>query len=187
MMNNFFMLVFLLISFVLLFFYFWYSYILISSFFGIKVPYVKTFKNSREAVFTLLEKILKQEKGENLVLADLGAGTGSFDFEIAKKFKGLKVIGVEKDFLYYFLAKIKRFIFNVKNANFVRSNFNKFNLKDVDIVYTFLYPGNQGLESKIKKELKKGSYVISNMFPYENLKLIEKIQIKKRFVYLYQI
>lgn len=115
-----------------------------------------------------IRKILKQadvKKGKRFY--ELGSGDGRVVIEAAK----LKAqsIGIEQSWLRVLLSKYFAFILHIKNTKFLHGNIFSNNYSDADIIYIYLLPkGVKRLQDKLKKELKKGTIVITQTYHFPN-------------------
>lgn len=140
-------------------------FLALSWFAGSDAPYVPT-KLSR------IKKILKTITLKNKNFYELGSGDGRVVIEAAKL--GAKAYGIEQSFLRVLYSRFK----SVKNANFIHGDIFKKDLSKADIVFVFLLPkGVEKLEPKLKKELKKGSVVITQTFHFKKWRPYKKILI----------
>jgi SAM-dependent methyltransferase len=99
---------------------------------------------------------------------DLGSGNGRFISQLAKSRDDLEYIGIEYNVGAYFRARIRN-IFSPKKIFYRKGDFFKMDIKDADVVYTYLFPGIMArLENKFSQELKKGTLVIANTFPLKS-------------------
>lgn len=117
------------------------------------------------------------------VVYELGSGDGEFCLVAAKEFDAKKVVGIEIDYSRYYLSKIRKKKKNIKNVEFIRSDFKKVNLADADVVYFYLVPRViERVMPKLKKELRKGARIVSYKYkmPLREIK-------KKGDLFLYQI
>jgi len=121
---------------------------------------------------------LAKIKDEDLIY-DLGSGDGTALITAAKEF-GASGVGIEIDPLRYWISRIR-----IKNANLsdkvkvIRKNFFKQDIKDADVVFVYLVPKTlERLLPKFKKELKKGTRVVS--FVYEMNLPLKKYDKKNR-------
>jgi cyclopropane fatty-acyl-phospholipid synthase-like methyltransferase len=154
---------------ILLIFFFWLS----SFFFG--APFQPSSNKAVEEIIKLAE-IKKGQK-----IADLGSGDGKIVIEFAKY--GAEAHGFEINPFLVWLSKrkIKKLGLEKKAfihwKNFFKQNFSEFNVI-TSFQISYIMPE---LEEKLKKELKKGSKVISNTWTFPKWKP------KKRLghVYLY--
>lgn len=131
--------------------------LLFSSFKG--APYVPTSKKQLEKIF----KNVSLKKGECFV--ELGSGDGRLVRYAAKKYD-ISGIGIEINPLLVwwsrFLAKRDG---TSKKAQFLKENVFNYSLTHADYLYIFLMPELiQKLLPKFKKELKKGTMIISHGF-----------------------
>ena len=128
-------------------------------------PYVPT-KN--KAMIDMFNQI---KFSKNKKFLELGSGDGRISRYIASKY-GLFTTGVDVNILLIwwsrFLAKIQKLD---KMTYFKKENIFKTDFKEYGYLYIFLMPELiKKLESKLKKELEKGTIVISHGFPIEDLK-----------------
>jgi len=120
---------------------------------------------------------------KNDKVVDLGSGSGRIVIEFAKK--GIESHGYEiNPFLVWISRKKIKKLFLQDKAFIHRKNFMKEDLSDYNVVCIFQigYMMDK-LEGKLKKELKKGSRIISNTWEFPNWK--SKKQSKG--VYLYEV
>lgn len=147
----------------------------LSWFAGSDAPYVPT-KISR------IKKLLKQVNLKNKNFYELGSGDGRVVIEAAKM--GANSYGIEQSLLRVLYSRFK----SVKNARFIhrRTSFIhgdifRQDLSKADIVFVFLLPkGVEKLKPKLKKELKKGSLIISQTFHFKNWKPYKKFLISDK-------
>jgi len=142
----------------------------ISLFFG--APYVKSKKKAMEEML----KIAQIKKDD--VIFDLGSGDGALLIKAAKKYRFKEAWGVEINPILALLSKIKIILSGTQGKIKIKQgNFLKEYLKEATIIFTYLLPGIQvKLEKKFQKELRPGTRIISNSFPFPNLILKQKIQ-----------
>lgn len=107
-------------------------------------------------------ELAKLKKDDQII--DLGSGDGRFVLYLASK--GYNVRGVE---INPFFVLITNFLLlvtgNFKRGRVYWKDATKMDLQNYDVVFTYLYPKYIDiLKPKFKKELKKGSRIISNTF-----------------------
>jgi precorrin-6B methylase 2 len=125
-----------------------------------EVPFVPTPEN-------VVRKMLKlADLKEKEVLVDLGAGDGRILFIGALEFNAGKCIGVEirNDFVKNIEEKIRKY--NLENkVQIVHGNLFEYPLKEANVVTLYLLTSvNEKLRSKLEKELRPGSRVVSHDF-----------------------
>lgn len=124
-------------------------------------------------VDTIINFLNKKDKSK-LKVVDLGSGTGTILNALAKN--NLKADGFEINILLYILSYL-RMVFSRqhKYVQIYKRNFWEVSLKDynVVIIYGIGYM-LEDIQAKIKKELVKGSLVISIRFKLDKLNLIEE-------------
>ncbi|MBI2086474.1 hypothetical protein HYT74_03980 [Candidatus Daviesbacteria bacterium] len=148
----------------------------LSWFAGSDAPFVPTKMEN-------IKKILKLagvKKGGKFY--ELGSGDGRVVIEAAKM--GAETYGVEQSFLRILYAKYKSktLAFHPKGGsiNFYHNNIFNRSYAKADIIYIYLLPkGVKKLEEKLKKELKKGSTVITQTYHFPNWKPYRKIDLSK--------
>ncbi len=134
--------------------------------------FIDTFKGhdlptSKKAIKKICEIISKhQTKSNNFY--DLGCGRGTLALAIKKAFPQFHVYALDKSHLRLFFAKIKTCLLKQK-IHFQKTNLFKKDLRNADIIYTYLwYDLMPPLEKKLKKELKKGALIITNTSCFPN-------------------
>lgn len=136
----------------------------LSWFAGSDAPYVPTKMDN-------IRKILKLagvKKGK--VFYELGSGDGRVVMEASSL--GATSIGIEQSLIRVLYSRFKA----VKGSKFYHGDIFKRNYKDGDIVYIYLlHKGVAKLEEKLKKELKKGSVVITQTYHFKTWKPFKKI------------
>ncbi len=139
----------------------------------------------KDAVQRFLD-IAEIEKGDNFY--DLGCGDGRMVFAAAKR--GAKAKGLEVALFPFLIASfLKLFQKEKKNIKIIYRDIFSVNFSDADLVYFFLLPKvYPKLKEKLEKEMKKGSRVVTFVWPVEGwvpAKVDEKEN--KSTLYLYQI
>jgi precorrin-6B methylase 2 len=121
------------------------------------------------------------------VAYDLGSGDARILIEAARRYKDVKLIGVEINPFVALISKISIKFLGLEDRIKIRmENFFRTNLRDADVIFVFLLQGtNYRLEKKLKKELKKGSRIVSHIWKFKDLKLLKADE--KLKVYLYKI
>ena len=139
------------------------------------------FAPSSETAISTMLKLAKIKRGVRI--ADLGSGDGRVVRAFAKK--GVEIHGYEINPLLVLISKHKIKEEGLGNNAFVHwRSFWKIDLSQFNIIIVFGidYIMNR-LKRKLLKELKPGSTVIANIFPFPDWKYINK----KDGIYLYQI
>jgi len=140
-------------------------------------PFVPSSQSASESMIALA----RMTKGMNAY--DLGSGDGRLLFMAAKK--GANAVGFEINPYLVVWTLVKRlFCKQSKNVSVHWSNFWTANIKDADVVFVYLVPWRmETLENKLRKELRKGSLVVSNSFIFPHLKPIRKDEINHIYVF----
>lgn len=158
------------------------------------IPYIqKTTKKGAPFVAVepeVVKEVMKlaEIKGDD-VFYDLGSGDGRL--VVAAALKGAKqAYGVEIDPLRVAYSRLWLKIFRLKNAQILKQDIFKTDLSKATVVNLYLLQStNEKLERKLKKELKKGTRVISTAFTFPGLRPL-KISPRGTVygpVYLYKI
>ena len=135
----------------------------------IGAPFEPT-KNKELKSITEIKKIPKNKK-----IVDLGSGNGKIIIAFAEK--GYESHGYEINPWLVLLTKYRIWRKGLRGKAFVHfGNFWTKNLSNFDVVILFqIYYIMPRLEKKIKREMKKGSIVISNKWEFPTLKSDKKI------------
>lgn len=150
----------------------------------IRVPFVPTKKR-------VMEKMIKvAQLKKNEVVYDLGCGDGRLLFE-AEKNKKILAKGYELAPIPYLLAQMNKIITRSRTSLHM-ANFFSANLKDANVIFCYLGPETmKNLYTKIKKECKKGTRIISNTFSIHGVKpskvWLRDDEQKLPTIYLYEI
>jgi SAM-dependent methyltransferase len=145
-------------------------------------PWAPWWRTSRKTARAIC-RLAKIKKGD--LVYDLGCGDGTALITAAKEF-GAKGVGIEIDPLRYWVSRIRFQKNGLSNdLKVIKDNFFSQSIKNADVIIVYLIPKTlEKLLPKFKKELKKGTRIIS--FVYEiNLPL--KGQDKENRLRLYII
>ncbi len=119
--------------------------------------------------------VIKDYGSEGKNFYDLGCSRGSLSLAMKKSLPGLKICGVDNSPIKIFFAKLRSKIFGRK-IDFKKKDIFALDLSRADIVYAYLwYDLMPRLERKLKKELKRGSIVITNTTSFPNWRPNRKI------------
>lgn len=144
--------------------------IALSWFAGSDAPYIPT---RMEAIRKIL-KLAGVKKGKKIY--ELGSGDGRVVIEAAKM--GAESIGIEQSWIRVLYSRYKAS--NLYNAKFYHGNIFSKDYSDGDIVYIYLLlKGVAKLEEKLKKELKKGSIVVTQTYHFPNWKPFKKVDLSR--------
>jgi len=136
-----------------------------------------------------IRKMLKLAKVKKKdLLYDLGAGDGRVLMIAAKEF-GCKAVGIERSAL---LAAVCRW--RIKRAGLqdkvkiIEKNYFDVNLSKATVVTAYLSKKqNELLVPKLKKELRKGTRIVSASHVFPGLKEVKRIKTGHFYTYLYKI
>jgi tRNA A58 N-methylase Trm61 len=122
-------------------------------------PWWRTSQKTARAIC----KLAKVKKGD--LIYDLGSGDGTALMIAAREFSA-KGMGVEIDPFRYWVSRILLKRNSVADrVKVLRKNFFDQNLKDADVVFVYLIPKTlEKLLPKFKKELKKGTRIVSYVY-----------------------
>ncbi len=122
---------------------------------------------------------------ENSLVYDLGCGDGRFLFAAEKR--GYRPVGYEMSLYPYLKASVRKILLNssmkIKLKNFLHDN-----IKEADMVFMFLVERVMAkTENKLKRELRKGTPVISYGFELPGLLPKKVINTQPSKTYIYKI
>jgi len=143
-------------------------------------PWWKTYKKTGKAAIKLANISSKD------TVYELGSGDGEFLILVGKTV-GAKCVGIEIDPLRHLIAstRVKRMGLSAKITLKKKSFFDE-DISGASVVYVYLIPRVlKKLTPKFKRELKKGTRVVSFVYPIKNLKLVKED--KKNRLFLYKI
>ncbi|MDD2487497.1 MAG: class I SAM-dependent methyltransferase [Candidatus Gracilibacteria bacterium] len=116
-------------------------------------------------------KLVEFKKGDNFY--EIGSGDGRVTFYAGKN-HDINARGIEICYPIYLYAKIKNIIQKNRNISFENADLFKYDFSDADVIYLYGMPDkNPKLIDKFRKELKKGTKIISYTFEIKGLEPIE--------------
>jgi len=143
-------------------------------------PWVPT---SRQVICRMLE-MAELKPGE--VVYDLGCGDGRVLITAARRY-GARAVGVEVDpsrYLWTVLAVTLRGLWS--RVKIIRGDLFSVDLGEADVVFTFLLQDtNERLKEKLRRELRPGTRIVSNIFTFSGLPLDTTDE--ELHLYLYRI
>lgn len=152
-------------------------------------PWAPWWKIKRDVAIKVC-RFIKLKKSD--VVYELGSGDGEFVIVSSKEF-GVKSVGIEIDPLRFLISKFRV----LKDGLGDKVTLNKKNFYDVDlspatIIFAYLVPrALSRLLPKLKKELKKGTKIISYRYQIPLSKNEKKIKLisenKKLEIFVYEI
>ena len=150
-------------------------FIALSWFAGSDAPYIPTKMDQIKKVLQLAGV----KKGKKFY--ELGSGDGRVVIEAARL--GANAVGIEQSWIRVLYSKWKAARQNYPKGlfcQFYHGDVFKRSYQDADIVYIFLLQkGVNKLEEKLKKELKKGSIIITQTYHFPNWKPYKKMDLSK--------
>lgn len=149
----------------------------LSWFAGSDAPFIPTKMDQIRQVL----KLAGVKKGKRFY--ELGSGDGRVVLEAAKL--GAESFGIEQSWLRVLYSRYKQSLSlrdksashsSSGNTKFYHGNIFKRSYEDADIVYIYLLPkGVKKLEEKLRKELKKGSTVITQTYHFPKWRPFKKL------------
>ena len=130
---------------------------------------------------------LAKVKKKDLVY-DLGAGDGRVIITAAKEF-GCKAVGIERSAFFAAICRwrVKKEGLQDK-VKIIEKNYFDVNLSKATVVTAYLSKKqNKLLVPKLKKELKKGTRIVSASHNFPGLKEVKRIKTGHFYTYLYKI
>lgn len=140
----------------------------------LRIPFVPSSKRSIE------EMIRHAALKGNETVYDLGSGDGRLLIDVKRQYPKTTVIGVEYVPTIWLLGKT-RCLFARADIRYERGNALRRDVSDADIVFLYLLPPLMGrLEEKFDRELRPGTKVISNTFPFPQKKHVAVSEVQTR-------
>lgn len=138
----------------------------LSWFAGSDAPFVPSKKEK-------IKKALKIISFKNKNFYELGSGDGRVVLEAARM--GANAYGIEQSWIRVLYSKWKAHQLHL-DARFIHGDIFKQNYSGADIVFIYLlHLGVDKLEKKLKKELKKGSQIITQTYHFKNWRPYKKM------------
>lgn len=135
-------------------------------------------------------KLANIKKGQ--IFYELGCGDGRVATYMAKN-TDAKVIGIEIAYPLYFIAKLRAWLakINAPKCTFKLKDLFKENIHEADVIFTYGMPKQleTKLKTKLEKEAKKGTRVLSYIFAIRGLTpIIKDVPSSKDVaIYVYEI
>jgi len=132
-------------------------------------PFVPTKHSAAEAMI----RLARIKKGSRVY--DLGSGNGKLLLLAASR--GARAVGYEINPWLVLWS-------NLRGAPTRWKNFWHANISDADVIFVYLLPNRmEKLASKLKKECKKGTFVVSNSFIFPHWKILREDAVKHIYVF----
>jgi SAM-dependent methyltransferase len=145
--------------------------------FKAKVPFVTV----PSGVLKDIEKALNIN--ESSVVYDLGCGDGKVLFYLYKNNPKAKYIGIENSHFPYLIANFRCWLHKKiykSDITITKNDFFKEDISNATHIFTYLYPNvMDDLISKLDKELKRGTRLVSASFHFTSKREIEEIDLKR--------
>ncbi|WP_414468797.1 SAM-dependent methyltransferase [Methanobacterium sp. ACI-7] len=124
------------------------------------------------------------EIDSNDVLYDLGSGDGRIVAEAIKKYNA-RAVGIEADPIRVMWSRFYLFFSRLKNSKIIWGNFFNHDISDATAVTLFLGDeANQKLKSKLLKELKPGTPVVSYVWTFDGWMPVKVDKENRIFLYV---
>lgn len=121
---------------------------------------------ARCVIADLLQRERERANKSLYRILDIGSGGGELARCIAKKIPTAHVTGIEISFLPFTRARLIQRFLGPANLSFERADFWKRDCSDLDAVVLYMGPvTTRRIGEKLYRELKTGSFVISNTYP----------------------
>ncbi|MEZ5314707.1 MAG: hypothetical protein R3E91_00605 [Chlamydiales bacterium] len=137
---------------------------------------------AKQALFSLLPKTPKN-------VFELGSGWGNLACSLAKHYPWAWIHAFEGSWFPWIVSLGLKKILGIHNLKISRKNFLKISIKEADLVVCYLYPkAMEKLKSKFKKEMKPGTWIITNTFSIPGWIPIRTVELNDLFgskIYLY--
>ncbi|RLC38753.1 hypothetical protein DRH27_01515 [Candidatus Falkowbacteria bacterium] len=115
------------------------------------------------------------------------SGRSGFFLALEKKYPDAVLVAVESDLFPYLVAKTQAFVRQTR-IKVIRQPIHRVNIKEVDFIYSHLYPDKmEGIGAKLKFECRPGTQIVSTGFNFRTLtpkKVIELPDVKGKFAWL---
>ena len=142
-----------------------------------KVPFVRVpLKTLKE-----IEKALDIK--EDSVIYDLGCGDGRVLFSLYKNNPKAQYVGIENSLFPFLLVSVNNWWHKKKhnsNIKIIHEDFFNVDLSQATHIFTYLYPNiMDDLISKLDRELKTGTRLVSMSFHFTSKREIEEVDLKR--------
>ncbi len=135
-------------------------------------PFIPT--RSR-AVATAIE-LLQLSSGS--AFYDLGCGDGRILAAAARSSPSSKIVGIDNDWLPLFFARMRTY--RASNVTLIKADMYNVNLRDATHIYCYLFPeALRELESKILKECRDGTRIVTCDYYFPNLVPARSVELSK--------
>lgn len=134
------------------------------------------YPSSRKHLKALEDYLGKLDKKSYKTFVDVGSGDGRVAIWAAKH--GFESTAVEINPFLTLITRLKVKLRKLSGkVNTINKSFYKIDYSNFDIVYLYIFREHmEQLLPKLQKELKPGALIISNVFKFEGLEPIEKIE-----------
>lgn len=131
-------------------------------------------------------KLAKIKEGD--ILYDLGSGDGRIVIEAAKRYN-IRAVGIEVGNLIYAVSKLRIKLSKAgSGVKIIKNDIFKEDIGDATVVTFYLTPKlNRMLKPKLKKELKRGTRIVSASHEIPGWTPAKKIKTGHFWTYLYKI
>ncbi len=120
-----------------------------------------------------INQLIKKNNPKKFI--DLGCGSAGLIIFLAKKNPDIEFVGVEIALPLFLFAWLRAKFFGLKNLKIKYQDLFNIDLKEFDIIFVYGYPRSikKRLTAKIKKQAKPGALLLSYVFKFHELNLLE--------------
>ncbi len=124
------------------------------------------------------------------VIYELGAGWGGLSLELARRYPGISVVGIEVSPLPWLAARLRGVIQRRTNLLFRYGDFRKTDVSDAALVVCYLSAGVLAdLKPKLEREMPAGALVLSSTFAVPGWRPVDTVTADDLYrspIYLYE-
>lgn len=122
------------------------------------------FYPSRPAVWRAVAALLPDQGARVVQMVDIGSGMGGLVLSLAAQRPADSFLGVELAPLPWFISRVRVAVTN-STARFTRTDYERLNLGDFDVVFAYLSPAAMpALWQKVQREMRAGTLLLSYEF-----------------------
>ena len=166
----------------------WYMSILLMGFVAWPPP-ISMGRGTERDIAAIIKKYTAQKKAPKIL--DLGSGFGGVVLHLANAMPKAHITGIEILRWPMFVARLKKRLFGYQNLTLKKADFFKENIKQYDVVTSFLYGSTVEKLRPQLEGMRKGSLIIAYYFPLNFMTPVETViqhdLWAKRVIYIYQI
>jgi 16S rRNA A1518/A1519 N6-dimethyltransferase RsmA/KsgA/DIM1 with predicted DNA glycosylase/AP lyase activity len=142
---------------------------------------------AKTAILNLIKSHVPQTIAGDIL--ELGSGFLTLAIPIARMFPLINVIAFETSHVPYHLSQFRKHCSKCSNLSVLKQDFFKADFKNAGLVICYLYPrAMTKLKVKFDKELKPGTFILSNTFAIPGLEAVKTVTLNDIYntkIYLY--